>query len=314
MVAAAVVAAGAAASVAGSAMSASAAGSAASAQEQSAANATAAQLGMFNTTQGNLQPFVNFGQGALGLLPGALGQLGQTTPGFTTTAPTGAPSGAYAYYTNPSTGAGAMENSPGAWTDYNGNPATAGNQIFANGQLPTAGNPAFAPITPNLATIAQTPGYQFNLYQGLKSTQNAASARGLGVSGAALKGAAGYATGLADSTYQSQFNNLITNQNNLFDRQNKVFGNILNMGQLGANAAAGLATNATQTGSNIGSNMIGAGNASAAGTIGQANAISGGLTGATGNAQNLLLFNALLKNSGGQGLFSAGSGGNSNTG
>ena len=313
MVAAAVVAAGAAASVAGSAMSASAAGSAASEQEQSAANATAAQLGMFNTTQANLQPFINFGGSALKLLPGALGQLDQTTPGFTTTAPTGAPSGAYAYYVNPSTGAGAMENSAGQWTDYNGTPAGAGNQIFANGQLPTAGNPAFAPITPNLATISQTPGYQFNLYQGLKSTQNAASARGLGVSGAALKGAASYATGLADSTYQNQFNNLVTNQNNLFNRQNAIFGNLLSEAQLGANAGAGLATNATQTGGNIGSNMIGAGNAAAAGQIGQANAISSGLTGATGNAQNLLLFNALLKNSGGQGLFSAGTG-NTNTG
>ena len=33
------------------------------------------------------------------------------------------------------------------------------------------------------ATLEQTPGYQFTLAQGLKSTQNAAAARGLGVSG-----------------------------------------------------------------------------------------------------------------------------------
>lgn len=312
MVAAAVVAAGAAASIGSAAMQASAAGSAANAQEQAAGNATAAQLRMFDTAQGNLRPFINYGEGAIGQLGSLFPYTANVTP------PPGAPSGGMAYYINPQTGAGAMENASGNWMDFGGNAAGPGNAIFAGGVVPTQGNAGtygqptlnpnspFAPVTPNLATISQTPGYQFNLYQGLKSTQNAAAARGLGVSGAALKGAASYATGLADSTYQNQFNNLVTNQTNLW---NRLFAPV----QIGANAASGLATTATQTGSNIGSNMIGAGNAAAAGQIGQANAISGGLTGATGNAQNLILFNALLKNSGGQGLFSAGTG-NTNTG
>ena len=54
--------------------------------------------------------------------------------------------------------------------------------------------------------MRQTPGYQFTLAQGLKATQSAAAARGLGVSGSALKGAGTYATGLADKTYLDQFN------------------------------------------------------------------------------------------------------------
>ena len=69
--------------------------------------------------------------------------------------------------------------------------------------------------------LVQTPGYQFNLGQGLQSVQNSAAARGLGLSGAAMKGAANYATGLADSTYQNQFANqqaLFGNQPTLADR------------------------------------------------------------------------------------------------
>src|ERR1700685_4096061 len=49
------------------------------------------------------------------------------------------------------------------------------------------------------ATLQSMPGYQFTLQQGLKSTQNAAAARGLGVSGAALKAAASLATALDNS-------------------------------------------------------------------------------------------------------------------
>ena len=161
------------------------------------------------------------------------------------------------------------------------------------------GNPLtsyFGPVTPNLATIAKTPGYQFNLYQGLKAVQNNAASRGLGLSGAALKGAANYATGLADSTYQNQFNNLVTNQNNVYNR-------LLGQAQLGENAAAGLGTAATQTGQGIASNDIGAGNAAAAGTIGSANAIAGGLNNAAANVQNLYLYNSLSKNFTNKGIF-----------
>jgi hypothetical protein len=70
------------------------------------------------------------------------------------------------------------------------------NQTFSYG--------AFS--APTAAQAQSTPGYQFTLNQGLKSTQNSAAARGLGTSGAALKGASTYATGLADSTYNDVYN------------------------------------------------------------------------------------------------------------
>jgi hypothetical protein len=69
----------------------------------------------------------------------------------------------------------------------------------------------------NSATMQKTleglPGYQFTLGQGLKSVQNGAAARGLANSGAALKGAAGYATGLANSTYGTYANQLAGSAN-----------------------------------------------------------------------------------------------------
>jgi len=115
-----------------------------------------------------------------------------------------------------------------------------------------------APIVMDQAALEKTPGYQFNLTQGLKATQNSAAARGLGSSGAALKGAATFATGLADSTYQQQFANAVTNQTNAYNRLKGLI-------DTGESAAAGQGVIGAQTGQQIGSNMIGAGNAQAAG-------------------------------------------------
>lgn len=136
------------------------------------------------------------------------------------------------------------------------------------------------PVTMDQATLEQTPGYQFTRNQGLKAVQNAASARGLGISGAAQKGAASFATGLADSTYQNQFNNAVTNQTNSYNR-------FLQLAGLGENAAAGVGNAATQTGANIGNNLLGAGNAQAASYMNGANAF--------GNAANSIP-NSLITN------------------
>lgn len=109
-----------------------------------------------------------------------------------------------------------------------------------------------APITMDQNTLEQTPGYQFNRTQGLKAVQNSAAARGLGTSGAALKGAATYATGLADSTYQNQFQNAVTNQTNAFNRLKSLVDTGQNAsaqtGSAGTSAATGAANAATQAG------------------------------------------------------------------
>ena len=142
------------------------------------------------------------------------------------------------------------------------------------------------------AELEATPGYQFNLSQGQKSVQSAAAARGLGVSGAAMKGAATFATGLADSTYQNQFNNAQTKFQNYINLNTGQQGNLTNqfnrlstLSTIGENAAAGLGTQGTALANQAGNYLNQAGLASAAGTTGVANALAGGVN-------NYLAYNA----------------------
>jgi len=53
-------------------------------------------------------------------------------------------------------------------------------------------------------TLSQLPGYQFQLNQGLQATKNAASASGMALSGNTLQALDQFSTGLADSSYQQQ--------------------------------------------------------------------------------------------------------------
>lgn len=128
------------------------------------------------------------------------------------------------------------------------------------------------------AILQSLPGYQFTQTQGLKSVQNSAAARGLGESGAALKGAANYSNGLAQSNYGTYANNLLSGA------------------QLGENAAA-------QTGSiNTGNVQYQASNTTSAGVaqgnadVASGNAVAGGLG-------NLYLYNALSGNNSLGGIF-----------
>lgn len=156
---------------------------------------------------------------------------------------------------------------------------------------PTGGGPDYVamaggkvPPTMTQAELEQTPGYQWNLAQGLKAVQSAAAARGLGVSGASMKGAATYATGLADSTYQNQFNNAqqrfsdylslnTAQQGNLTNQFNRLSG----VATLGANAGAQVGTQGTALANQSGNALMAAGNAGAAGTMGATNSISSAL-------------------------------------
>jgi hypothetical protein len=128
------------------------------------------------------------------------------------------------------------------------------------------------------STLEGLPGYQFTRDQGLKSVQNSAAARGLGTSGAALKGAANYSTGLANSTWGSYADRLA------------------NSAGLGLGAGKAIAGVGSDTGANIGAAQIGAGNAAAAGYNGIASSI--------GNAAGALPLAAMLSN----GSFGGGSG------
>jgi hypothetical protein len=154
---------------------------------------------------------------------------------------------------------------------------TAGSDALAQLQAQLPG--LTAPITMDEATLQNTPGYQFNLAQGLRANQNALTATGLGRSGAAVKAADRFATGLADSTYQNQFNNAQTNRQTTYN----MLSGLINTGQ---NAAAGVGSAGIQTGQGVAGNMIGAGNAQAGAATATGNAI--------GNAANSFSSYALL--------------------
>lgn len=140
-----------------------------------------------------------------------------------------------------------------------------------------------APIKLDQAFVESTPGYQFNLTQGLKAVQNSAAARGLGTSGAALKGAANFATGLADSTYQQQFANELA-------QRDAAFNKLLGTANIGEGAAAQTGQFATQTGQSIGQNTVSGGTALAAGITGAGNSLTNGFNTVGGiNYANQLL-------------------------
>jgi hypothetical protein len=149
---------------------------------------------------------------------------------------------------------------------------------------------------PTAAEAEATPGYQFTLQQGLKATQNSAASRGLGTSGAALKGASTYATGLADSTYNDVYNRALntykTNYGAASDGAARLQGIVSN----GQNAAGGLGALGAQTASNIGNTITSGANAQAAGTIGGANALTSALGGIGNNA---MIYGLMQNNAGG---------------
>jgi hypothetical protein len=129
-----------------------------------------------------------------------------------------------------------------------------------------------------------TPGYQFTLNQGLKSVQNSAAARGLGVSGAALKGAASYTTGLADSTYNDVFNRALQTFNTNYSSAANNVNRLQSVVASGQNAAATNGSLGAAAVGNIGNTLTSGANAQAAGTVGSANALASGLNGVGNSA------------------------------
>ena len=129
------------------------------------------------------------------------------------------------------------------------------------------------------ASLEATPGYQFTKQQGLQSTQNAASASGMALSGNTLQALDKYSSGLADTTYQQQL------------------GNSLNAVQLGQAAAAGQAANIGNAASNTGNILMNQGNTMAGIDANTA----AGIAKTIGGATNQLVTNQTL-----QGLSSPG--------
>lgn len=138
------------------------------------------------------------------------------------------------------------------------------------------GTPGASGASGMQAALEQTPGYQFQMQQGLQALQSQYSAQGLGLSGAQIKGAQNYAQGLASSNYQTilgDYSNAMTMGENASAQTS----------QAGTTAATGAANAATQYGA-----------ASASGTVGATNAITGAVNSATSSASNAILMPYML--------------------
>lgn len=182
------------ASLIGGANSADAAKSAADTQAAAADRATQAQQAQFQQTQANLAPYMSYGTEAGSDLSNRLFNGGDLSSG-----PSPTTTGSSVYYGSPTTGASSI---------FNGSP----------GALPSTYQP-WGTGADAQAQLEQTPGYQFNLTQGLKGLGNSFAARGLGSSGAAQKGALSFASGLADSTFNQQLQNNMQQQNQMYGQQ-----------------------------------------------------------------------------------------------
>jgi len=123
------------------------------------------------------------------------------------------------------------------------------------------------PISVNPDDFLNSEMYKFQSQQGQKAVTNSAAARGLGNSGAALKGAAAFANGLASTNWQQNFNNQVTNQTNAYSR----LKGLVDTGQSAAAQTGSAGTAAANTSANA---AIGAGNAQAAGANATGGAIS----------------------------------------
>jgi len=171
------------------------------------------------------------------------------------------------------------------------------------------GNPLTSALTAPFAStpgaqmtaLAQTPGYQFALQQGELATQAGSSAQGMGSavagvgsgqtpgvgpSGPLGKSLANYVTGLASTTYQQQFQNYLTQNQQIY---NMLAGQV-NIGEsAGAavtsagSAASGQSANTLMTGAGQYGSLTTAGAAAqAAGLTGASSALLYGILGAGG--------------------------------
>lgn len=165
----------------------------------------------------------------------------------------------------------------------------------ASGDLTNRLSDLTSPISIDPNVLENSDYYKFAMTQGQKGVTNSAAARGLGKSGAALKGAAAFAKGLATDTYGKAFEMENTNKTNAFNR-------LKSLVDTGAGAATGTGVLGEKAAYNTGTALVGAGNAEAAADNRIGSAIAGGTNNIAGYAMA----------KGYQGLY-GGSSGNSGT-
>jgi hypothetical protein len=262
------------------------AGNAAQTQANAANQASQLQLGEFQQILQQLQPYASRGADAISGLGGAIGIQPNGTLG------------------NPY--ASLLGSSPDLAFNLGGPP------VYGTPPTYTPLSYAFKP--PTATDFQASPGYNYLLGQSSDAIQNSAAGKTGAISGNMLKALQGNATGLASQDWwnfynsKSQeygnafnananqnllgYNSQLGNFNNAFNAnnqtyntqygndinlQNRIFNMLNSLSSQGQSAAAGQGAAGLTTAGNIGNNIVGAGNAGAAGIVGAGNAAIGGL-------------------------------------
>lgn len=142
----------------------------------------------------------------------------------------------------------------------------------------------------SMADFEADPGYKFRLEEGMKALNNSMAARGMGISGANMKGALRYGQDMGSQEYQNAFNRYQINRSNQLNPLQSLMG----AGQTSANT---LTTEAGNLGRGIADAQLQAGNARASGYVGTANAISNAIGqgfNAYSGIQNMNAMNRLM--------------------
>ena len=170
----------------GAGVSASGASSAANAAQNQAEAQLAWQKQIYNQAQGNMNPYINFGQAnlpnyqaALSGYGGAMDQYGNTINQFSNAIPS-------------------------MTTPY--------------GMSQYQQSPLYTPMVNNLAELQATPGYQMQLQQGLQAINNSAAAQGGLLSGANEMALNNYAQNQAATGFQSAWQRAQTAYGNAFSQ------------------------------------------------------------------------------------------------
>jgi len=147
----------------------------------------------------------------------------------------------------------------------------------------------YTPMVNSLAELQATPGYQFQLEQGLQGVNNSAAAKGGLLSGANMKAINDYAQGQASTGYQSAWERAQNAYQNAFGRNQQKFQNLQSMANNGQSAATtqggyamgvgqGLANASTNYGNNQSNLALGQGQIQANMTTGITNSLAGAAT------------------------------------
>lgn len=146
---------------------------------------------------------------------------------------------------------------------------SAGQAALTNLQAGTAPGGAYNQQFTQ-ADMQNMPGYQFALGQGQQAFNQSAASKGMNLSGAAIQGLDATSQGIANQTYQQQYNNFM-------GAQQQQYANQQNIAAMGANATSSAQTGLASTGANQANLTAAAGATQASGQLASAGAINNSL-------------------------------------